>query len=241
VHQLRVAARRTLALLRGAEAWAAPEWGAALKEHVRWLLGELGPARDTDVFLAWLHEQATALGGDGRALARIEKRLAAVGEEAHATAQAALDDPRYAELLQLLHAPRLETGEPRFTPLARSETARLRRAARHATDPDDETLHRVRLRGKRARYALELAEPELGKRGAAAIRAAKGLQDVLGEHQDAAEAERRLRALAATARGTTALALGRLVELQQGRRRRARKAFPDAWKSFDAATRRALA
>ena len=56
--------------------------------------------------------------------------------------------------------------------------------------PADEELHDARKSVKRARYAAELAGPELGRKGGRYIEAAKELQDVLGEHQDAVAASR---------------------------------------------------
>jgi CHAD domain-containing protein len=106
--------------------------------------------------------------------------------------------------------------------------------------PADDELHQVRIKAKRARYAAELAEPELGKTGTRFIDRAKVVQDVIGEHQDACVAEDRLRALALKGGGKTGLAAGRLVERQRRRKREARAAFPGAWKKLDKAGRRAF-
>jgi CHAD domain-containing protein len=93
-------------------------------------------------------------------------------------------------------------------------------------DPADEELHAVRKKGKRARYAAELAGWK------APVRRAKELQDVLGEHQDAVVASVRLRELAAGATPEQALAAGRLVEREEERRLEARAAWPKAWKKL---------
>jgi CHAD domain-containing protein len=239
IHQLRVALRRTLAILRGAAAWIDDTWAEELRAESVRLLKALGQARDADVFHLWLLDQAEQLDSDGRALVRLDKRLAEQRADAHAGAQQALEDEQTRRLMFLLATPRVAEEEPRFRPLARGETARFRKLARKAgRQPDDELLHRLRLRGKRTRYALELAEPELGRRGRDALDAARRLQDVLGEHQDAVVAEERLRGLARTARGGTAVALGRLVELQHGRRSAARRRFEPAWERFDAAAKK---
>ena len=75
-----------------------------------------------------------------------------------------------------------------------------------------------RIKGKRARYAAELVEDELGKRGAKVIAAAKRFQDVAGAHQDSVVAEERLRSLARSRRSQrTALAAGLLVNRQRER------------------------
>src|SRR4051794_3264137 len=239
VHQLRVALRRTLAILRGAAPWVDEAWAEELRSESVRLLKALGPARDADVFHLWLLDQAAQLDMDGRALVRLDARLAQQRAEAHAEARAALEDERTLRLLFLLATPRVAEEEPRFRALARSEAARLRKLTRKAgRPPDDELLHRLRLRGKRTRYALELAAPELGKRGRDALDAARRLQDVLGEHQDAVVAEERLRDLARSARGGTAIALGRLVEHQHVRRSAARRRFEPAWERFEAAAKK---
>jgi CHAD domain-containing protein len=239
VHQLRVALRRTLAILRGAAPWIDETWAEQLRVESTRLLKALGPARDADVFHLWLLDQAEQLDGDGRALVRLDARLAQQRADAHANAQAELEDERTRTLLFLLATPRVAEEEPRFRPLARSETARLRKLAHKAgRRPDDELLHRLRLRGKRTRYALELAAPELGRRGRDALDAARQLQDVLGEHQDAVVAEERLRDLARSARGGTAIALGRLVEHQHVRRHEARRRFEPAWERFEGAAKK---
>jgi len=84
----------------------------------------------------------------------------------------------------------------------------------------------VRKKGKRARYAAELA----GRKKF--VKRAKKLQDVLGEHQDAVVAAARLRELAAEAEPEHALAAGRLVERETGNRAEARKHWPKAWKKL---------
>jgi CHAD domain-containing protein len=89
--------------------------------------------------------------------------------------------------------------------------------------PTDEQLHAVRKKGKRARYAAELAGQKK------LVKKAKKLQDVLGEHQDAVVAAERLRELAAGAAPEQALVAGRLVEREEERRAAARDEWPQAW------------
>jgi CHAD domain-containing protein len=57
------------------------------------------------------------------------------------------------------------------------------------------------------------------------------LQDVLGDHQDAAVAERTIRELAEGAPSEAAFAAGMLAERQRERCRVARAAYPRAWKA----------
>ncbi len=102
---------------------------------------------------------------------------------------------------------------------------KVRKAVRKLPDePSDEELHAVRKKGKRARYAAELADQKKP------VKRAKKLQDVLGEHQDAVVAVDTLRELAAAATPGQALAAGRLVERERARRAEARAAWPKTWK-----------
>ena len=123
----------------------------------------------------------------------------------------------------------LEPSESAVTldELTGKAAAKLRKAVRKLPkDPANEELHAVRKKGKRARYAAELAgRDKLVKR-------AKKLQDVLGEHQDAVVAAERLRELAAEATPGQALVAGRLVEREEERRLEARAAWPKAWRKL---------
>lgn len=113
----------------------------------------------------------------------------------------------------------------------RSEWRRTHRVlARLDGDSGDERLHAGRLSVKRSRYAAELAAHELGKQGRAFVEAAKELQDVLGEHQDAAVAEARIRAWVAGSEGSRAAE--RLVDRERARKRAAREGWPPRWKAL---------
>src|SRR5262245_19797383 len=99
-----------------------------------------------------------------------------------------------------------------------------------AAEPSDEAVHRARIKGKRARYAAELVEDDLGKAGSRLISATKRFQDVAGEHQDSVVAEDRIRALLGGSRSQRlALAAGILVARERERRVRASAALPEAW------------
>jgi len=111
--------------------------------------------------------------------------------------------------------------------LADKAFKKVRKAVRHLPDkPGDEELHAVRKKGKRARYAAELA----GRKKP--VQRAKKLQDVLGEHQDAVVAAERLRELATGAATEQALVAGRLVQREEERRIEARAAWPKTWRKL---------
>ena len=101
--------------------------------------------------------------------------------------------------------------------------------------PPNEEFHRTRISVKRARYAAELAARSLpGKAAGDAARLGErlaGLQDLLGDVQDAAVAEALIRdTLAARGAGARyAFEAGRLVERLRSRADRSRSAFLEEW------------
>lgn len=232
LHQLRVATRRLRAYLRTARPLVDPDWADALRAELGWLGGELGPARDLDVLVERLRGELAALGETKGAAAELLAALGAEHETARRTAVAALSTDRYLALLDRVEAaasPPPGGDGATLARLWRREWKRTRRTfAELGKDPEDAALHAARIKVKRARYAAELAEHELGKAGAAFVAAAKKLQDVLGEHQDATVAEARVLAWAESG-GDAALA-ERVVQQERRRRAAARRAWPSAWK-----------
>jgi CHAD domain-containing protein len=246
LHQLRVATRRSRSLLRAARGLVAATWAEPLRSELAWLGGLLGPVRDLDVLLEHLDSDAATLAGeDARAFRRLRARLAAERHEARARLLDAMDAARYFRLLDALEGAASAPAGESTTPLAEIAAEafrRLRVAAKTLpARPTDAELHGVRIETKRARYAAELAAPELGKRGARFVERAKTLQDVIGEHQDACVAEDRLRALALRGGGKTGLAAGRLIERQRQRKSAARRAYPAAWSRLEKAGKKAFA
>jgi CHAD domain-containing protein len=224
VHQLRVAMRRLRAYLRAARPLLDESWSEPLRDELQELGRTLGRARDLDVLIAHLDAELAKLDEPGGAA--LVGELRAEREALQPALLESLSGPRWHELLDRLEQePPVREG-PGFGKLARAEGRRLRKRDVAADAPDEE-LHDLRKRVKRARYAAELAGAD------EVVDLAKDAQDVLGEHQDAVVAEERLRSLART---KSAIAAGRLVELERERRRRARREYPRVWKRL----RRAL-
>src|SRR5436190_15915587 len=153
---------------------------------------------------------------------------------------AELDAAWHAKLLEELEAAirtlRVRDPDFRLARVARKVFAKLADAVDALPgDPADTDLHRVRIKGKRARYAAELAAPLLGKPPKRFLRRAKELQDVLGENQDAVFARAILRELRPELEPEASFVLGRLVERQDERRRDARRNLPRAWKRLSRA------
>ena len=227
LHQMRVATRRLRAFLRAGRDLLDPAWAEPLRDELSWLGGALGPVRDLDVLIDHLAAGVETLGPDrieGRKLLRTLERER---RKARGVLLAALENQRYFALLDTLERPTAGTAaEPTLKEIHAGEHGKLRKAVR-ALSPDspDEQLHEARIKVKRARYAAEL----VGDTGY--VKAAKALQDVLGEHQDAVVAEERLRSLAEK-QPAGAIAAGRLVERERERAARGREEWGSAWKKL---------
>lgn len=235
LHQHRVAARRTRAFLRVARRHVDPAWRRLLTEPLR-ELGELtGPVRDSDVLLEYLRGELASLDDEDRPgaeglIAQLEsERTGARGRLLNA-----LDGDSYRAVLMRLRLPPKLGPEIESIPLqriARKEFRRLTNAVdRLGKQPGDAAIHELRIMLKRVRYAAELSAPP-GHRGARFLAAARALQDLLGEHQDAAVAEQHLRGAAVVdARTAVAFAAGRFAERQRLRRERVTERLPAAWR-----------
>jgi CHAD domain-containing protein len=228
LHQLRVATRRLRAFLRTGRPLLERDWGDELRTELAWLGAALGPVRDLDVLIEHLRtETADFQGPDAKAAKRLVSALGRQRTAARRRLGRALESDRYGALLERLESagdpPLAVDAKESLDDLWRSEHRRLRKGVdalgAHA---DDTALHAVRIRVKRARYAAELAR--LG----GYVRAAKSLQDVLGEHQDAVVAGARLRDLASLD-PDSAIAAGRLVEREHDRLMRTRDGWRKRW------------
>jgi CHAD domain-containing protein len=211
VHQMRVAARRLRSALRVYGRVLDRESTRAVGDELRWLAGELAPARDTEVVHARLstlldevvEELAAEVVAAGLVPVTLRADLDAVfarrADAARTRALAALDGPRYRALLDALDAlvadpPLGRRGLRKGRRVLPEELARVeRRVARElATALDtppgvarDEALHEARKAAKRLRYGREAARPALGRPGRRWKRRVTALQDLLGAHQDA--------------------------------------------------------
>ena len=231
LHDMRVGVRRLRALLRAGRELVATDTGE-LDDRLKELGRVLGEVRDLDVLLARLDAEAAELGGED--VERAGSLLATLRTERSCSRSRLLAALRSDEYLALLDdtAQTIDELEPSgsavtLDELADEAFARLRKAVRKLPDASaNEELHAVRKKGKRARYAAELAGRQKP------VKRAKKLQDVLGEHQDAVVAAARLRQLAAGAAPERVLVAGRLVEREEKRRLQARKAWPKAWQKL---------
>ena len=239
LHKMRVAVRRLRAFLRVARPIPDRAWTDELRAELKWVGRALGAVRDHDVLLIHVRGQAETLPStDVAALGLIVEAIERQRETSREEMLEALSSPRYLELLGRVElageTPHWNGKRRSAGKLAAKEFMKLERAIK-ALDPapSDTELHRLRVRGKRARYAGELAEAAVGKKARRFVDRAKNVQDVLGEHQDAVVADERVRELALSrSNPQLALVAGRLVERQRRRMLRARADAPKALKKL---------
>ena len=197
---------------------------------MHWLGRLLGPARDLDVQLAYFREESAALDArDRRSLAPFITHLEAQRHTVQESLLNELKRARYLDLIRRLqqaaHDPTAVESAVTLRDLAKQEFTTLRNAIRQAGHaPTNANIHETRIKTKRARYAAELAESTIGKPATRFINKARVVQDVLGLHQDAIQAEAYIRAfLKQSTSARAAFVAGRMVERQRQRRERARE------------------
>jgi CHAD domain-containing protein len=229
LHQMRVATRQLRAVLRSTRPLLLPEWADSLRDELRWLGRVLGPARDLDVQLAYFREESTALDArDRRPLITFIAHLESQRNHVQEVLLNELKSERYLDLITRLqqapHDPTVIESTVTLADLAKQEFTKLRNAIRQAGDsPNNANIHKTRIRTKRARYAAVLAEATVGKPATRFINKARVVQDVLGMHQDAIQAEAHIRAfLKQSTTARAAFVAGRMVERQRRRREKAR-------------------
>ena len=258
VHQMRVGCRRLRSDLRTFSALLDSDWIRELRGELGWIAGVLGAARDAEVLRDRLHRTAATdplCPLDAAAVAQIDAALTARHDEALDALDEALETPRYHSLLDLLvdaaRAPRVtaRAGQAAHQLLPRLVARPWRRLAYGAKGVDgaadldplaaDDRWHAVRINGKKARYAVDAVAPVMGGPAAKLAKSLGKVQDLLGEHQDAAVAADTWVEIAAGSPGDTTLAVtaGRLYERERAAIRAVRAAFPEAWASAAEPTR----
>jgi len=203
VHQARVAVRRlrSAARLLGDSAG----WPKALDGDLRWIGRRLGAVRDWDVLqvqtLPALTAELPALGGS------LAEQARELRQPDHAALHAALTGARFARMtLRLLQWSASATGRaPTLRSSARKLLARMHRrllgSAAFFVALTIEDQHRVRIRAKRLRYALDLFAGALpAKPTARFVEHLARLQDELGALNDAVVAAALVPGLAGAAR-----------------------------------------
>jgi triphosphatase len=211
LHDMRVATRRLRAALDVFGEVLPPQF-AVLSPEVAWLTSVLGSVRDLDVQLERLDDapewhtswESPVDAPIGELRARIEtERESARRELLHA-----LESPRYERLTTALVALAQQGATERSTTgrvpavevlpglIEPRHTAAVRAAKRAKRSGEAADFHRLRIRCKRLRYALEFVEEVYGEPATQFIRKMARLQDHLGRLQDCEVGIERLRHMA---------------------------------------------
>ena len=256
LHDMRVATRRLRAAL-SLFADVLPETALKAREELGWIGQVLGAVRDLDVQIeqldAWL-DAARARGP------RSARDPALPPHEQRETARAAmlemLDSRRYEAFVsrfgRTLRARHLARSGPAAQParalapdLIESRFRSFRKAGdRIGPNSPATKYHRLRIRGKRLRYALEFLTDLYPGRTQPLIKRLVAVQDLLGLHQDADVATERLRQLAFSGADDldpeTIFAMGEIAERHRQAAIQLRAQFPTVyarlsskqWKAF---------
>ncbi|HYF55207.1 MAG TPA: CHAD domain-containing protein [Salinarimonas sp.] len=218
VHQMRVAMRRLRAAVSLHKAILSDERRDRIAAEVKWMAGELGEARDLDVFLGKSVRPALAGHGDDADLAALAADLEARREAAYDAALEAIGSPRFrAMLIDLAEwievGPWLSGGDgERDGPVEAfaaevlgRRAKRIRKRGRRLATLAPEPRHDLRIAVKKLRYAVEFFGPaftggKAERRRKAYLAALEDLQEHLGDLNDLAVGRERLAALPASER-----------------------------------------
>jgi inorganic triphosphatase YgiF len=215
VHQMRVATRRLRALLSLFKGILTNSILDHLKEELRWLQQQLGPARDWDVFLSdtLLPLETRLVEEEG--LETLRATALQIREDAYSRARQVVTSRRYTSLLlrlQLhladegwfkaagpgvpdpLNAPVRDLAAAVFEKRAKS----LKKLGKKHDSLTELQLHQLRIDGKKMRYAVEFFKSLYSKSATKDYRASLvGIQDSLGALNDAVVGHRLLEELEA--------------------------------------------
>jgi inorganic triphosphatase YgiF len=206
IHQMRVGVRRLRSALTLARPLLDPAGSVRVVDDLRWLMGELGPARDLDVFvtatLPRMREAARRTLGDApgveAALVSLAARAEARRQDARAAARHAIASPRFQHLLLATGAIAAALDRPQPDGTSAADFARavlkrrhrkLKRAGKDLAAASPGERHAFRIAAKKLRYAIEYFAPCFAARRVRDSRQALAdLQEALGALNDDAVA-----------------------------------------------------
>jgi inorganic triphosphatase YgiF len=209
LHQMRIGLRRLRAAIVAFEKIAADAEQDRIRDELKWITNELGPARDLDVFEADILQPMSKTHGDDARLAEARRAFTAARAKAYGAAAQSIRSDRFRNML-LDVAEWIEAGpwtrdpdlrERRKEAIAEHAAELLARGRKRIREKgadlralDVKRRHKLRIRAKNLRYAVEFFAgvfpgEENAKRREAALAALKDLQDQLGALNDLAQRE----------------------------------------------------
>lgn len=239
VHQMRVTTRKLRSLLKESEGSFGLTDDSWVLDELRQLAAILGGARDAEVLADKYQRALDALPADlvrGPVHARLVDGARRRYDTGLRRSLTAMRTVRYFHLLdaldELAAAEPASAGHAGTTPSLRGAYKRVRKAAKAAekaqSDHRDEALHRIRKGAKRLRYTA--AATGAGK----VSEAAKTIQTLLGDHQDAVVSRTHLaqQAEAAHAAGEDTFTYGLLFQQEDDLARTTREQLGAALKAL---------
>jgi inorganic triphosphatase YgiF len=209
LHQMRIGLRRLRAAIVAFEKIATDAEQDRIRDELKWITNELGPARDLDVFETDILQRMSKTHGDDARLAEARRVFAASRVEAYEAATRSVRSERFRKTL-LDVAEWIEAGawtrDPDLRELREGRIAahaakllsrgrkRIREKGADLRALDVAKRHKLRIKAKNLRYAVEFFTAvfpgeENAKRREAALAALKDLQDQLGALNDLAQRE----------------------------------------------------
>ena len=202
VHQIWVAVRRLRAALSAVKPIIPAEHYNWAQGELKWLAGELGPARNWDVFVANLLEPSEKVLSAATDLNRLAQAAELQRQAAYARAKEAIESPRYTTMM-LKFAQWFEAQGWHDQPISK-EAALLfatigevapglierrwrqaRKRSRHFGKLAPEQRHELRIALKKLRYTIEFLRDLFGKDEVKALeKRLKPLQEDLGHMND---------------------------------------------------------
>jgi inorganic triphosphatase YgiF len=224
IHQMRVGLRRLRAALSLFSGIVEGAETNSIKAELRWLTGELGPAREFEVFLTQVVAPVKLRNVRLQGMRALSRELAAQRTAAVERAQDAIRSQRFRDLL-LNIAAWLEIGawlapknallrERGALAVERQAAAQLtrrwkkvREEGRLLTRLNPDARHKLRIRTKKLRYATEFFETtfpgkKISKRRETFLSALTKVQDRLGDLNDIAVHEHLTKGIIATSQAS---------------------------------------
>lgn len=217
VHQMRVGLRRLRAAMSLFSTILADDQSVTIKAELKWLAGELGPARELEVLISRVIAPIKGRHGFWRHMPALSREVAAKREAALVRAQDAVQSARFRTLTldvaEWLEAGRWTTpaddlvrdrGDLVIEVSAAEQLARrwrkVRKKGKALAQLRAGERHKLRIQTKKLRYAVEFfgglfADKRATKRRKWFLAALERLQDGLGDLNDIAVHERRISAM----------------------------------------------
>ena len=246
IHQLRVTARRLRASLHLFAKVIHATYSRIIERDLIWLAQAAGGAREREISAVVFRRRAAKLDPvQADSLAAIYTTLLKERSLKLRDLQGVVESKRYRALLARLENPRLRKvstdtllrteAASMLRPIARS-VARAGAALDEGSTP--QTIHRLRVRIKRLRYALELLPALGGKRSRRLLSRLEVLQDLLGNLNDLSVASAWLFNFPRTASAEpgAVMAAGAMAQALRSRSAKLARRSVKAWRKLDKST-----